>query len=341
VTKVAETTAAILGEFGVAKSSGDTTQFASDLVKKLTVRRYSGVKIIRIEFSEVSDNTDQSIPSDAKLIADPSVIQDVFGYAEPIQWSQIQEMAFRSDPTFQPYDIRWLNEMVAVINSAKRGIIRSPQCVLLFARNSELRYRFVFKSFWRTGEGEFVCEFIVCEDVSGPARGMPASLISLMTAIRMAARINHEVLGNGRGANKLDEAKIECLLEPTRTKVFNIMTEAETRGSLDPANLLQAFDDPEEKARVEAMIHAWGTITEGLGIDFDSWKESYHKSSKLTELAASAEVQTEEIANFKNAFELLYWSNIEFLAIACRRLGQLFAITDADRRKAADVIPVI
>jgi hypothetical protein len=34
------------------------------------------------------------------------------------------------------------------------------------------------------------------------------------------------------------------------------------------------------------------------------------------------------------------WSNKEFLAIACRRLGELFAITEADRKKALDMVSV-
>lgn len=267
-SKIAECIRKICADNGLTQPD-NVNQFAKDLIDKISQTKFSGIRRVIFEFDDINEIRRDSLPAEAKIIADASTILTIFGFSQQISWAHILQMVSTSESTLQPYDIRWLNEIIAVINRAVGGVIISPQCVL-FSRSGDIRHRFVFSHVKRGSDKKFICEFIVCEDVSGPAKNVPASLLSLMTSIRMATRIRHEFIDFIKFREAQTSEAISEFISQKRSLIFAILTEAETRGSVDLPNLLEAFNNPFEKNRVEIMSYLWPSIAEGLGIDVET-----------------------------------------------------------------------
>lgn len=340
VDKVADVIGGIV-EQAVGHRDGERNKaVASAVLQRLASERFEGIKRVRIEFDDVTRIRDNELPLDGKLSAESSTINMVFGYARSsLLWSEIIEMARQTDASRQHFDFRWINEMVSVISDAKEGMIRQPQCVL-FARTGELRYRFTFNHARQTAEGRFVCEFIVSEDVSGPARGMPASLLSLMTSIRMAVRLRYEIIERHKPLVDLSTERRSAHLHNARTTLFNVLAEAETRGSVEEQDLIQAFEEPEERTRIRSFIHRWPQISANLGIDAPTWIRSGSRlSDMLTAEAATPDVEEQELQRFADGMRMLKWSNRDFLDMACRRMSRMFELSAEEKRKALDVVP--
>jgi DNA-binding TFAR19-related protein (PDSD5 family) len=153
----------------------------------------------------------------------------------------------------------------------------------------------------------------------------------------MGIRVRHEVLGIAR-YQRIRESQIEREdLSQIRTSLFNILTEAETRGSMDFENLLSAFDDPNARTRVETMNLVWPELAEGIGIDIETLRKSSYVVRRLTHLAGSRQLEDEELVEFRDSYEKIYWMNKEFLSIACRRLGEMFVLTEAEKDKCRKI----
>ena len=191
------------------------------------------------------------------------------------------------------------------------------------------------------GEG-LICEFIVCEDVSGPAKNIPAWMAALLTCLRVAIRLHHEIMEPLRfseaGGQEIDKDGLLSF----RRLIFNILTEAETRGLVDQTNLLSAFDDhPQYRRRIEYIIARLPEIAADLGMDDEIAGQGHLITSRLRIKAQREELSDSEITKFRMGLKSLSLLNREFLSLACSCLGATFSMSNEDMARAGIADPAL
>lgn len=76
----------------------DIKNFTEQLIKRLSSAKVGGVRRVQLHFPTVDEITDESLPHDARVVADISLIREIFGYDKCIKWSDMLELVRASDP---------------------------------------------------------------------------------------------------------------------------------------------------------------------------------------------------------------------------------------------------
>jgi hypothetical protein len=277
----------------------------------------------RLYFSAPSGSFDSTarIPDDAVVKGDANLLRELFGIQrQEITWKELNEGSgpFRSDNDRFFYR-KWLDETAEVIGAARHNRFRPPQSILI-ARSGGKRCRFLLYQARVHGNDTFRCEFLVIDDVGGPALGLSSELLALLTSIRMGFRFRYDFI------ERLESLPLHGATSEERKRVAgevhsalsDMQAEALRRGYLDPATLRNAFEEP-ERTRIGKLLGYWQTLR----------LELYASAGLSNEgvVISSDGLLGEKLGRFLRVLESIKLLNSEFLSSCCARLSKRMFLT--------------
>ena len=166
-------------------------QATTGLFRKLKeFRNYPRVHFVA---NESDFGTDSELPSSAVLKGDTLLLGQLFGVSrDAVAWNEIiLADAVNRTPQEQMFFSKWIDETKRIILAARNNKIITPQTVLI-ARGGP-RYRFLLYQARLQGDGSYCCEFLVIDEVGGPALGLSQQQLALLTSIRLGFRFREPI----------------------------------------------------------------------------------------------------------------------------------------------------
>ena len=170
-----------------------------------------------------------------------------------------------------------------------------------------------------------------------------------MTGVRMAARVRYEVVLRrpAESLSRLPPEQLDNEIAAIRSTLIGVMAEADARGAIDEANLMESFNSPEEKRRIGTLINVWRIAAQKLRIDEQSIKLMTQGMQDMLPVAGDPSApkrpdgagDPESRRDFLEGLEMLRALNREFLGRACRRLGEVLKITADEWDEIYTLIP--
>jgi hypothetical protein len=315
----------------VAYNSGELRRSIGDAAKGLFCRLEEFRSYPRLYFTADDGHfvAQGHLPASAAFKGDITLLTQLFGIGKKsVPWSEIVEAAGR-DRSQQELDFfnKWADETRQIILAARDNRVLEPQTVLV---RGSLRVRFLLYVARRQGNGQFCCEFLVLNEVGGPALGLPQQQLTLMTSIRLGFRFRYEFIRRftANPAALSEEERQNYIRDIPR--IINAMTtEAETRGSITLDDLQAAFDD-EDAERIGRVVGYWPMLKESLyaalGVAPDG------------KVIDSQGLRGANVDRFRHAYEALKLINIEFVSRCCARLSHRTIKDDEELKRNAAAI---
>ena len=272
-----------------------------------------------------------AMPASSMLKGDKVLLTQLFGIGkDSVSWDEIAKAA-ANDRTAQEqmFFCKWVEETKGIIFAARDNRFVAPQTVLI--GRGGLRVRFLLYHARIQGDGSYRCEFLVVDDVGGPALGLSRQLLALLTSIRLAFRFRYELIK--RFANEpdiLSDADRRSRIQEIPRVIDNLTRESETRGNISAEDLQDAFDNETDAERIGKLVSYWPFLQEqlysGLGLSVDG------KSVSDQGLIGP------NLQKYRLAFESLRLLNIEFLSLCCARVSRMMLRTPEELKKNAEVL---
>jgi hypothetical protein len=190
---------------------------------------------------------------------------------------------------------------------------------VLIARRGGKRYRLLLYHMRRQGNDVSVYEFLAVDEVGGPTVGLPAPVLSLITAIRMGFRFRYELIDKFADLDweGLSPSERQSNVSEFQTILQNLLTESDARGNVDVSerNFYSAFDRV-SAPRMRRLVANWEPIyaelTRTLGI--------------LGNAKISRSVSAENTKHFRDALDALRFLNLEFLSRCCDSVAKTMLV---------------
>src|SRR5262249_47683913 len=284
----------------------------------------------------VADDADfgeqPELPASGVLKGDSALLKQLFAIGkDTIPWTDIAGTGAR-DRNRSPQELffftKWLEEMKTIILAARENRFIPAQTVLV---RGSMRVRFLLYVARSQADGLYSCEFLVIEEVGGPAIGVPQQQLSLLTSVRLGFRFRYEFIKrfDADPADLSDEQRRAWTREIPQI-IDRMVAESDTRGNITLEDLENAFDEDEEAARIRTIVRYWpmlkDNLYEALGLSPDG------KSASNQGLIGP------NVDKYRLAFEALQLINLEFLSRCCDRVSRKRKRPEEDLRRNADVI---
>ena len=136
------------------------------------------------------------LPAKAVVESDAATITELFGLATPsVQSGRDHSRPPPSSPATKEHVSKngWRKPQKHQCAPGHENSVVAPQTVLI-ARRGGKRYRLLLYHMRRQGNDVSVYEFLAVDEVGGPTVGLPAPVLSLITAIRMGFRFRYELI---------------------------------------------------------------------------------------------------------------------------------------------------
>jgi hypothetical protein len=285
----------------------------------------------RISVTISNDELDNSagVPDCALVEGDTQTITNLFGFADSrVTWGQLVGSLSTLEDAEKLFFEKWLNETAKVIRAGRENRVVAPQTVLI-ARSGGKRYRLLLYHMLRQAYNVSIYEFLAVDEIGGPAMGLPSSLLSLLTSIRMGFRFRYEIIEKFAsldweflGASERRDKICEFV-----TVLNALLAEGDARGdaNINAENFYSNFDFS-ERTRMRHLINSWeqpifGELQELLAI---------LGGSKLPKEELSAAV-----GRFRNILEALTLLNAEFLGRSCGVVAKQMSRSESEWREGA------
>ena len=179
-------------------------------------------------------------------------------------------------------------------------------------------------------EGSYCCEFLVINEVGGPALGLSQQQLALLTSIRLGFRFRYELFR--RFPNDFTElSNDECVarIQEIPRIMDSLTAESDARGNMTLQDLQSAFND-DEADRIGRLAAYWpilkGDLYDALGLSRDGNPVS------------DQGLMGHNLEKYRLAFEALQMINTEFLSRSCSRISQMMMRPDNDLKRNAELI---
>ena len=274
----------------------------------------------------------EGIPADATLTTEDLVMRSLFGVDRTsVTWRELHALAAAPDRTAQERLLmaKWLDETGRAIRAAREKKFGAPQVVLM-GRGGR-RFRLLPYQAWNRDDGSFCCEFLVLDEVGGPALGVSTQLLALVTSIRLALRLRYEFLRQFSGdVATLSRAERQRWINDIPRILHNLTIESEARGNLMLDDLVSAGFDDYEAVRLRRLIGHWQTARQHL--------------YRSLGLAPDGTVISDQgligahVSRFKTSYEALKLINQELLSRCCAQVACLMQQPEDELLDNANVI---
>jgi hypothetical protein len=276
-------------------------------------------------------NTGRAMPASSMVKGDKILLTQLFGIGkDSLSWNEIATGA-ANDRTAQEqmFFCKWVEETKGIILAARDNRFVAPQTVLI--GRGGLRVRFLLYHARIQGDGSYRCEFLVVDDVGGPALGLSRQLLALLTSIRLAFRFRYELIK--RFANEpdiLSDADRRSRIQEIPRIIDNLTRESESRGNITAEDLQDAFDNENDGERIGKLVSHWPFLQEqlysGLGLSVDGTPVS------------DQGLIGPNLQKYRIAFESLRLLNVEFLSLCCARVSRMMLRTPEELKKNAEAL---
>jgi hypothetical protein len=275
------------------------------------------------DFSACSD-----LPASTVIKGDTTVLTRLFGIGkDEVPWSDIVQAG--ADRTQQElfFFSKWLEEMKRIILAARQNRFLAPQTVLV--RGGQ-RVRFLLYVSRTQGDGVYCCEFLVIDEVGGPALGLSQQQLALLTSLRMGFRFRYEFIKRfAADPVELSDDERCVRIQETPQIIDNMMIESDARGNVTLQDLQGAFDE-EEAERIGTIVGYWPALKDNLysalGLSPDG------------KVVSTQGLVGPNLNKYQIAFEALRLINIEFLSRCCARVSRMMTRPEEELRRNAEVI---
>jgi hypothetical protein len=295
---------------------GELRQSTSEAAKGLFGKLEEFVTYPRVYFTATDSDfgAHADLPSSAAIRGDPTVLTQLFGIGKKsVPWAEILQAASDRPPQEFVFFSKWAEETKKIILAARNNRFMAPQTVLV--RGGQ-RARFLLYVARRQGDGLYCCEFLVINDVGGPALGLSPALLALLTSVRLGLRFRFEFIKPFRRdpAGLTDEERRNYIREIPRI-IDSIMIESEARGNITLDDLRNAFDEDEAGAdRIEQLVGYWPVLKDNLyqalGVSADGMPVS------------DQGLKGPNAVKYRRVLEALDLINADFLARCSARLSR-------------------
>jgi hypothetical protein len=270
------------------------------------------------------------LPAGAVLKGDAAVLTRLFGIGgSEIAWSEIVQ----ADPNRSQQEAfffsKWLKETKQIILAARKNRFVAPQTVLV---RGSARARFLLYVARTEGNGCYRCEFLVIDEVGGPALGLTQQQLALLTSVRLGFRFRYEFIKRFTIPTiGLSDEQRRTWIRDIPPVIDGLMAESDARGNITLEDLQRAFENDEAGAdRIGTIVGYWESLREnlyaGLGLSPDA-----KPVSDQGLLGANLE-------KYRLAFEALQLINVEFLSRCCARVSGLMRRPEEELQNNAQVI---
>jgi hypothetical protein len=244
---------------------------------------------------------------------------------DEVPWTDIVQPAADRTEQEAVFFSKWLDETKRIILAARQNRFIPPQTVLV--RGGQ-RVRFLLYVARSQGDGLYCCEFLVIDEVGGPALGLPQQQLALLTSVRLGFRFRYEFINRFAipPAGLSDDQRRTWIREIPRI-IDSILTESQTRGRLD--DLQSAFGEYEAD-RIGTIVGYWEGLRENLygalGLSPDG------------KVISDQGLIGPDLEKYRLAFEALRLSNIEFLSRCCARVSGIMTRPEEELQNNARII---
>lgn len=316
-------------DYDPVKLRDNINQAAKGLFRKLEeFRSFPRVYFIA---NEADFDTHPELPAGAVLKGDQVLLAQLFGIGrEEVAWSEIVATAGTDrSPQERMFFHKWVHETKKIIMAARASKVHAPQTMLI-ARGGAMRCRFLLYNARTQGDGLYCCEFLVLEDVGGPALGLTQQQLALLTSIRMGYRFRYDFIQQfADDSGDFTEAERRVRIQDIPIIIENLETESDTRGNITLQDLKAALE-PREAARIGKLVGYWPLLKEslydGLGLSIDGKRVS------------DQGLVGPRLKRYQLAFEALDLLNMEFLSRCCARVSQMMMRSEEELSQNAKII---
>jgi hypothetical protein len=279
------------------------------------------------EDSDFGGATD--LPAGATLNGDKVLLTQLFGIGrDAVQWDEIVKASDDRTPQEQLFFSKWVEETKRIILAARRNRFKAPQTVLI--GRAGLRVRFLPYRARIQGDGLYCCEFLVIDEVGGPALGLSQQLLALLTSLRLAFRFRYEFIRRfAQEPDRLSDADRRARIEEIPRIIESLTAESESRGNISLEDLQGAFDD-DEADRIGKLVSYWPFLQEqlysGLGLSADG------------KLVSAQGLIGPNLIKYRLAFDSLRLLNLEFLSLCSARVSRMMMRTPEELRRNAEAL---
>jgi TIR domain len=271
------------------------------------------------------------LPACAVLKGERGLLTNLFGIGkDAVSWSEITRAGGDDrSPQEQMFFSKWVEETKKIILAARENRFKAPQTVLV--ARAGLRVRFLLYQARIQGDGSYCCEFIVINEVGGPALGLKAELLALLTSLRLAFRFRHEFIQHfANEPYRLSDAERRVRIEEIPRIIEDLTAESEARGNITLEDLQGAFDNDAEADRIGKLVGYWPFLKDQL----------------YSALGVSADGRTmsdqgllgPNLEKYRIAFESMRLLNIEFLSLCCARVSRMMLRPPEELKKHAEAL---
>src|SRR5262249_30701038 len=174
----------------------DATELRAD-VSKLekglfgALRQFDGYPRLKLTAQEADFTGKREMPASAMFAGDRSVLGDLFSIgSEAVAWADVVARHLEAGrPNFMS---KGADQTARTARAARESRFETAQTVL-FGRAGR-RYRTLLAGARTQGDGTYCCEFLVIDEVGGPATGLTSQQLSLFSGIRMGYRFRSDVI---------------------------------------------------------------------------------------------------------------------------------------------------
>lgn len=270
------------------------------------------------------------LPSSAVLKGDKMLLTQLFGIGrDEVPWNEITSPnSVDRTPQERMFFSKWVDETKRIILAARENKFIAPQTVLIV--RGGLRYRFLLYEARVQGDGSYSCEFLVINEVGGPALGLSQAQLAILTSIRLGFRFRYELFRHfaNTPSELSDEERLARIQEIPRI-MDNLTTESDARGNLTIQDLQSAFDE-NEADRIGVLASYWPILKDelydALGVSRDGTPVSDQglKGARLD--------------RYRLAFDSMRLINTEFLSRSCARVSQMMMRPEEELKRSADLL---
>src|SRR5262249_15335540 len=256
------------------------------------------------------------LPASAVLKGDATVMTRLFGIGkDEVPWSEIVRAAVDRTQQELFFFSKWLEETKRIILAARQNRFIPPQTVLV--RGGQ-RVRFLLYVARTQADGLYCCEFLVIDEVGGPALGLSQQQLALLTSVRMGFRFRFEFIKRfAVPPTGLSDEQRRTWIRDIPRIIDSMLTESDARGTVTLEDLQGAFEESEAD-RIATIVGYWPVLKENLygalGLSPDGKAVS---DQGLVEL---------ELERYCLAFDALRLINIEFLSRCCARVSRMMTV---------------
>jgi len=292
----------------------DATELRADIAKLEKglfgpLRQFDGYARLYLTAQD-ADFTGTQMPASAMFTGDRSVLGDLFSIgSSSVAWADVVARNLEAgDPNFMS---KWIDETADIIMAARASRFETAQTVL-FGRGGR-RYRTLLAYARTQGDGTYCCEFLVIDEVGGPATGLTSQQLSLFSGIRMGYRFRSDVINKfSNDFDTLSEQERRARIQEIPRTIEDLTIESRAHGNINMDDFLAAFDDAESD-RMRRLIGYWPTL-----------KRELYRSLGLAEdgkTVTGPGLTGGDLERYRTAFGAMRLLNIEFLSRCCGRVA--------------------